>query len=196
MAAKVDESHRRRWAAMGLRMIEPAEGVRMLGAMLRDNRAAQLAAIPMDRARLPAQGGAFLNGLRVTASARAAAPAPRVVDMRRLLEEADAARRPAILLEYLAGQLVQVLALGEGAPVDTRRSIMEMGLDSLMAMELRNRLHAAFGVKVSVPQLLRGPSLAELGATLLESLERRGDEAPAGTEAPASPGPAWEEGSL
>ncbi|MBK7661306.1 MAG: SDR family NAD(P)-dependent oxidoreductase, partial [Betaproteobacteria bacterium] len=40
MAAKVDEQHRRRWAAMGLRMIEPVEGVRMLGAMLRDNRAA------------------------------------------------------------------------------------------------------------------------------------------------------------
>ncbi|MBK7661305.1 MAG: acyl carrier protein [Betaproteobacteria bacterium] len=89
-----------------------------------------------------------------------------------------------------------MLALGEGAPVDPRRSIMEMGLDSLMAMELRNRLHAAFGVKVSVPQLLRGPSLAELGATLLEALERRGDDAAAGAVAPALPEPAWEEGSL
>jgi NADPH:quinone reductase-like Zn-dependent oxidoreductase/NAD(P)-dependent dehydrogenase (short-subunit alcohol dehydrogenase family) len=53
MAAGVDTSHRRRWAALGLSMIDPAEGVSMLMQLLRANRHAVAAALPLTRSRLP-----------------------------------------------------------------------------------------------------------------------------------------------
>ncbi|RYG34319.1 MAG: hypothetical protein EON93_08255, partial [Burkholderiales bacterium] len=58
-------------------------------------------------------------------------------------------------------------ALGSTHKFDPRRSIVEMGMDSLMAMELRNRLLAVLNIRIPVTDLLEGPSAQELAASLL-----------------------------
>jgi aryl carrier-like protein len=192
MASGVSADHHRRWAAMGLQVIEPARGVAMLAEMLAGSQAPQLAAMPLVRSRLPANLGPFFAELRVGAKTAAPAAAAPVVDIRRQVEQAGAGGRIAVLQAFLADQLVKVLALGAGTQVDVRRSVMEMGLDSLMAMELRNRIQASVAVRVSVADLLRGPSVASLAQQLLDGMELA--QAKEGAAAEAEP--AWEQGSL
>ena len=172
MAAGVDASHRRRWAALGLAMIEPAEGVRMLMELLAANRHAVAAALPLTRARLPAGLAPFYSlltrpkaatGASSTVTAPASDWAPR-------LQAAAANERRALLADYLAEQVVKVLALGSGHAVDRQRSLLDLGMDSLMAMELRNRLQATGGLRLAVADLLQGPSIESLSAELAGQL--------------------------
>lgn len=191
MAAGVDESHQRRWAAMGLRMIEPSQGVRMLQDCLYRGTTAQMAALPLVRARLPKNLGPFFAELQADGTAVSEAAGTQAVDIRQRLDEVAPPERSALLVAFLSEQLVKVLALGVGATIDPQRSVMEMGLDSLMAMELRNRIQSSLGVRIAVGELLRGPSASQLAVMLLR-------EAGLSTEAPsvAAEEPAWEEGSL
>jgi len=194
MASGVGESHHRRWAAMGLQMIEPQHGVQMLQDLLYRAEAPQLAALPLVRSRLPAGLGPFLADLRVAAPSTTASTAAASVDMRRVLQATNAPARAAALSAFLADQIVKVLALGAGTRVDLQRSLMEMGLDSLMAMELRNRIQSSVGVRVAVGELLRGPSIAELAGIVLQEMGL--DTAAGAPEQIDIEEPAWEEGSL
>ena len=197
MAADVDEQHRKRWAALGLQMIEPAQGTRMLGELIDGAESAQFAALPLVRSRLPAQVPPLLRELRPRPRVAAvAASAPDDI-LARLAQAVDTAR-PALLQQFLTGQVVRVLALGDAQRADPHRSLMDMGMDSLMAMELRNRIQAALQVQVSVADLLRGPSLQELAQQVLALMAPAAGATPAAqaTGAVGATPAAWEEGEL
>lgn len=192
MAAEVDESHQRRWAASGLAMIEPAQGVRMLADLVLDGDRAEYAALPLVRERLPANLPPLLRELRPRPrTAATAAHALPGGDILQRLSDAVAEARPALLQQFLTDQVVRVLALGDAQRADPHRSLMDMGMDSLMAMELRNRIQSALKVQVSVVDLLQGPSLLELAGMVGKALMLRDEPAPAG-----APAPQWEEGTL
>ena len=59
-------------------------------------------------------------------------------------------------------------------PLDT------LGLDSLMAMELKNSLESKLGAQISVASLLQGPTIASLAAEAIANLgsDKTGDDAP------------------
>jgi len=61
------------------------------------------------------------------------------------LEPMPAARRSAALLGHVREEVVRVLQLAPGQAIDPDRGLKELGLDSLMAVELRNRLQASTG---------------------------------------------------
>ena len=56
------------------------------------------------------------------------------------LDDASPTRRREMLLAFVAEQVAQVLAAPSAAAIDSRQPLNELGLDSLMAVELRNRL--------------------------------------------------------
>ena len=122
MAAAVDEQHRRRWTAMGLAMIEPEDGVRMLQDLLYANRTAQAAALPLVRGKLPDKLSPFYAELtahrRPAGHSAAGAASPAVVDMLASLANARDGDRADLLSAFLAEQVVKVLALGASHQVD------------------------------------------------------------------------------
>ncbi len=102
-------------------------------------------------------------------------------------------RRRSMMEEYLKEQLGQVLKI-RPAEIDTQTPLRSFGLDSLMAIELRNRLEAGLGLKLSATIAFVHPTVTALGVHLggelglpLEpaepSLDRRGSAG----EASASP---------
>ncbi|HEY5730270.1 MAG TPA: amino acid adenylation domain-containing protein [Anaerolineales bacterium] len=82
---------------------------------------------------------------------------------------ADPSQREKLLQEFLQGQVARVLGMNPSRlsltqPLDT------MGLDSLMAMELKNSMESKMGVNLSVASLLQGPTISKLVAEALGNL--------------------------
>jgi aryl carrier-like protein len=195
MAAEVGEQHRRRWASMGLGMIAPEEGMRMLRQMLRSARAPQMAAMPLTRSRLPSNLGPFFSALTHAAPARSLDPAAAApVDILRRLSAATVDERPALLRDFLSAQVTKVLALGASYQMDPHRSLIAMGMDSLMAMELRNRIQTSLKAKVAVADLLQGPSVTSLTVMVLAGMDLPVQDQD--IQARSVEGVEWEEGIL
>ncbi|MDE2945317.1 MAG: SDR family NAD(P)-dependent oxidoreductase [Gemmatimonadota bacterium] len=94
-----------------------------------------------------------------------------------------AAEREDLLVSFVQGEVQAVLRLSS-APAPTV-GFFDLGMDSLMAVELRNRLNRAFSGTYTAPNTLvfDYPNIAELAAHLAEELGD-GGEAPARAPAP------------
>lgn len=77
---------------------------------------------------------------------------------------AGASLRP--LPELVAAELAAVLGLPHPEDVDMHRSLVDLGLDSLLALDLRNRLDRVTGRRVALGPLLAGATGAHLVAVL------------------------------
>jgi len=176
-------------------MIAPEAGVRMLEEILVRTASSQVAALPLMPERLP-HGAPFLSEIvtNTTSPNRPTADGSQARILAQLAEARGSARHD-LLQAYLCEQLVRIFALGAGYVVQSDRSLMEMGMDSLMAVELRNRLQADLKASVAVADLLAGPSVAQLAEQLMGQIEQQ--EHPAATQPPESGSAGeWEEGSL
>ncbi|WP_158607987.1 type I polyketide synthase [Nocardia panacis] len=74
----------------------------------------------------------------------------------------------AELTDYLATQIAAVLGISEDE-VDRGQPMDRLGLDSLMAADVRNRLRRDHDRYLTISELLTAPSLRELARTLAES---------------------------
>jgi acyl transferase domain-containing protein len=82
------------------------------------------------------------------------------------------ARTPlvAVPAQDTAGRFVSILAALLAIPaaeVDTSARLVSLGLDSLLALSLRDRIRKDFGVELAVQDLLGGATVAEMAATIL-----------------------------
>ena len=189
MAVDVGIDHHRRWSAMGLEMITPKSGMDMLAEMMASGAGPQVAAVPLVRTRLPASVAPFYSEL----VGRQATPVdgPPEIDIMGNLRAAEVSERQSILDAFLADQVQRALALPSLQAVDRHESLLNLGMDSLMAMELRNRLLRAIGVRVAVADLLEGASVTDIGRMLMRDLAI--DDA---KPAPVTADAGWEEGRL
>ena len=73
-------------------------------------------------------------------------------------------------MDQLRAQALQVLGVPPTTPVNPRLPLKEIGLDSLMAVELRNALTRAFGQALPVTLLFDYPTLDALAAQFLRLL--------------------------
>jgi NAD(P)-dependent dehydrogenase (short-subunit alcohol dehydrogenase family) len=69
-------------------------------------------------------------------------------------KDAPPKKRRQLLLEYVRTQVASVLGLKPGQPVRDKQPLMEMGFDSLMALELRTRLQAGLATDRLLPATL------------------------------------------
>ena len=154
-------------------VITPEVGVGML-AMLLERDVSRAAVLPMDWqewSRLyPAFAAApFLRRVVDGQATRAARDASEQVSMKAAVLAADEAARPAMVSDLVRRAVAAVLRLPI-SEVDVAMPLRNVGLDSLMALELRNTLQERIGVTVSLVALVEGPSVTELTALILGAL--------------------------
>lgn len=200
MAARLGEQHRRRWEAAGLRMIAPDAGLRAMHDLMARAESPRVAVMPLDFSVLVAPLPPLLLGL-VTPRDGASANTRDGAGSLRRLRAAPPTERGALLERLLAEQLMRVLAPGSDYRPESDRTLLELGMDSLMAVELRNRITTQLSVTVTVGDLMNGQTIRQLAATVFAQLPAL-DE-PAGEESTVTVAATddglvqdWETGSL
>jgi polyketide synthase 12/myxalamid-type polyketide synthase MxaB len=148
-----------RIAGQGMGTISPGEGLELLGRLMRGS-VVQVGVAPIDwptylgRAA-PGTGAVFLAGFAQDVPPPAtiiAAPAAEL-DLRSRLADAPPRKQRALLVAYVQERAARVLGVASDA-LDARIPLNEMGLDSLMAVELRNLLGAGLGLERPLPTTL------------------------------------------
>src|SRR6202043_2403885 len=91
---------------------------------------------------------------------------------------APTTQRHGLVLAHVQKSLAQVMAL-ESPELDPEESLSNLGLDSLMALELQHSLEESFGAKLPIELLMGIPSLNEFVTRLLDILAK-----PAASPAP------------
>jgi acyl carrier protein len=105
--------------------------------------------------------------------------------IREELAQATTTDRPLRLERYLQEQIARVLRRGVGS-IEPRTPFSALGMDSLMSLELRNRLEPDLGLKLPATLTWRCPTLESLVPHLLEQLELAGPASPVLASPPPS----------
>jgi NAD(P)-dependent dehydrogenase (short-subunit alcohol dehydrogenase family) len=171
MAAAADSDGLATLTARGMGALAPEQALEALGAYL-GSPAAQVGVIPVNwpawRERYPAFTAApFLSEVLAGEAPSLAAdePAPSRLD---LLALAPADRR-AVVIERLRRHAGAVLRLDAEA-IDLLEPLTACGIDSLMAVELKNRVDRDLGLAVPLVHYLDGSGIGRLAEVLLERL--------------------------
>ena len=195
VGAAAERSVEARATAQGIGAFSPEQGLRALEDLL-VRGPAQIAVMAVDWPKFLAKEKSerrrpFFSATAGATAKREAVQAPQESDdVRRQLENSPPKKRYALLMDYLRRQAVKVLSLDSSQPIDPKEPLTHLGLDSLMAVELRNLLGAGLSPTRNFPATLvfDYPTLAALTGFL--AIEVFGWNATAGqeTKAPASTG--------
>ena len=168
------------WLALGLGRIEPSEGLAHLERLLRDD-ATYAAVMPIHWPTFLAATSrgidhGFFRAMRSAPRAAGASPAvaPGVSVLARLRDLPGGQQRPA-LVDYLRERALNVLGLQSTTPVDPRMALKDTGLDSLMAVELRNALTRSLARPLPATLLFDYPTLDALADYLARVLDIASD---------------------
>ncbi|MGW0884894.1 SDR family NAD(P)-dependent oxidoreductase [Streptomyces sp. NPDC002671] len=190
LTGQLNELDRARLAKAGAQAMSAAEGLALFDQGVRSGLPLVVTA-HLDRAALRVQdaqgtlppvmrslvprGGARPNRAGAESGA-AAAGADQFAGM-------SAAERRQALVNLVRKQAAAVLGHGSASAVDVDRGFVEMGFDSLTAVELRNRLATATGVRLSATVIFDCPTPVDLARQIHERLSPiDDDDAPAPVE--------------
>jgi polyketide synthase 12 len=174
MAGKLSEMDWGRLARRGLRPLSDADGLALLDAAM---TGAEAVPVP---ARVSGDGAdgfdvpPLLSALAPRPIRRASGAPPADPGLGGLPPE----ERDRALLRVVRTQAALVLGLAGPDAVGAERSFRDLGFDSLTAVELRNRLSAATGLKLSPTLVFDHPAPATLAAHLARELAGAAGPAP------------------
>ena len=172
MTAHLDEADRARLSRAGFPPLPTDQALALLDAAL-DAPEAQLLPLPLDARALARQArdGALPPLLRELAGSpvRRAARAP-VADMSARLAAMGPAERLDALLTLVRAEGAAVLGHASAEAIRPDRAFKELGFDSLTAVEFRNRLGAAVGLRLPTTLVFDHPTPEALAARLRDEL--------------------------
>jgi acyl carrier protein len=176
MTAELGKADLARMARFGIEALGEERGLALFDSALAAG-SAQAVAIALNRSGLRAQAAAgslppMLSSL-VKVPARRRASGSLAAKLAALPE----AEREGAVLDLVRAEVAAVLGHGSGAQVDPDRAFKELGFDSLAAVELRNRLNLATGLRLQATTVFDYPSAGGL-ASRIGKLLSPGDGSP------------------
>ena len=161
-----------RLALVGVRSMAPAQALDVLEQMLRQD-VTQVAAVPVDwrqyRQFYSAGSESPLLSQLASEETDIQPQAGHPGEKRDAILAAEPAARLGLLQSYLRDQVARVLGLS-ASRLDVEQPLSNLGLDSLMAVELKNRIAVDLGVNVPMVKFLQGPSVAQAATQILDEL--------------------------
>ncbi|MFH9735982.1 SDR family NAD(P)-dependent oxidoreductase [Streptomyces sp. NPDC017260] len=175
MGARLDEVTLRRAERSGLPALGTEENLALFDQALTAGEPA-LVPLRIEAAALRARPEGIppvLRGLvraparRHAAAAAAGGPGGLLADR---LAGKPAAERERIVSDLVRTQIATVLGHGNGSVIDPRRAFTDLGLDSLAAVELRNALGSATGLRLTSTLIFDHPTPRALTEHVLDKV--------------------------
>jgi hypothetical protein len=170
MTDALGEDARARMRRLGVDALATEEGLKLLDAACNAEEALM---VPMrlngGALRGQAAAGllpAVLRDLVPRTSEQVIGDEPESLALR--LASAPASEREDIVLELVRSEVAVVLGHRSSRAIESQRAFSEIGFDSLTAIELRNRLTAATGVRLATTLVFDHPTPLAVARHLLE----------------------------
>ncbi|MGX1855444.1 SDR family NAD(P)-dependent oxidoreductase [Streptomyces sp. NPDC055299] len=186
MAAEIGTTHVDRLNRSGLVTMSPAEGLALFDAALSGEYGPVVLPVRLDLPALQARAtsGALPSVLadvvRTPAGPARAAKSGKVsgAALRTRLSELSEDERRRMLLDVVRENVAAVLGHSQGGAIDDEQPFKDLGLDSLTAVELRNRLASATGLTLPATLLFDLPSPSVLAHHLLTRMGSQESKSP------------------
>ncbi|WP_030992164.1 type I polyketide synthase [Streptomyces sp. NRRL WC-3744] len=172
MGAALDEAARERIAAYGVPGLSATRSLELFDAAVR-SRAPHLVPVEIDAAavrRRPDGTPPLLTGLVRPVNRRAAASGAPATATDGRLAALPAADRDRALLDLVRTEVAAVLRHDGPSAIDPGRAFTDLGFDSLAAVELRNRLGAATGLRLPATLVFDHPTSRALAEHVRDTL--------------------------
>jgi aryl carrier-like protein len=168
MAARAAHEHER-LPASSLHGFDNERGFEMLERALL-LRTPQVVAMPFDWSAWQERHGGRGSGALIEELAQPVAEKRSCALVSRdTLLAAEPSRRPELIVASLRDYLASACGIASG-DLSPDQPLMMVGLDSLMALELKHKIETEWRVRVSLLHFLQRPTLAHLGDLLAEHL--------------------------
>jgi acyl carrier protein len=194
--AAAQENRGERLASRGIDTLTPDEGTELLGRLIQ-RPIAEVGLVRMSVRRWVesyprAAATPFLAELREQEGRDAAAAASPTHQLRETLQELSPTERRDALERHVVGSIGAVLRL-PAERIDAHTPFVSYGMDSLMSLEIRNRLEPSLGLRLSAALLYTYPTTAALVDHLLGELNLYSIEDAASVDGLVIPDPATAE---
>lgn len=158
-----------RFARIGVNAIGPEQAFRILGRLLSENSHAQVTVCGIQWGRWRHITGAAASPTWRHLAAPSGGEQESAPDsFHDRLSVTPREQWPATFQQRLAGHFAAVLGTSESR-LDPERPIADLGLDSLMAVELRTKIQSDMGVTLSTMQVFSGETLSSLARSMAET---------------------------
>ncbi|ERN42091.1 polyketide synthase module [Rubidibacter lacunae KORDI 51-2] len=165
----------RRGERQGMGSINPQQVLVALEGVLRQPEIPQVGLAAIDwttAARLSPQWRAWPYLADFAASGAEMSPEgdTAIASFVQQLQQAPAPEQRALLATFVRQQVAQVLGMADPEAIDAEAGFFDLGMDSLTAVELRNRLQTGLGISIAATSLMDYPTLAALLEFLADRL--------------------------
>ncbi len=166
MASEVDPDSAASWRRRGLRALTPTAGLAALDELLDRRAEGHVAVLPIDwsaYARWAGPGSSRLFARLVGPSDAHESSTPALLTT---LAELPVSEHQAHIREHLRRRIRDTLGFDGDRLIEDRRRLFDLGVDSLTAVELRNRLSADTGLALGSTLIFDHPTVESLAAHL------------------------------
>ena len=173
MTGDLSEADLSRMARSGIRALSSEHGLELFDAALNSSEALLLP-IPLDFTALRAQArtgmlpSLLTNLVRVPTGGHRSSE--RGASLALHLAGVPETEREGIVLDLVRAQVATVLGHASPETIDTQRAFKELGFDSLTAVELRNRLNTATGLRLPATLIFDYPTTTTITTHILNQL--------------------------
>ncbi|ELR97616.1 acyl carrier protein, partial [Gloeocapsa sp. PCC 73106] len=157
--ASIGAAARQKVSFKGIGAIEPEEGLAILEKLMSES-VTQVGVIPIDWSEFPAISPFFADFSRKSSQHK--------FDLLEQLKSKRPHERQAFLVAYLQTEISKVLGLPTGQYPHPEQGFFELGMDSLMSIELRNRLEANLGQGIPATAIFQYPTIKALAQYIIE----------------------------
>jgi acyl carrier protein len=186
MTAVLNGRDQLRWARQGIDGIVPEQGTNALRFLLQVPSISQAAAISIrwDTFLVSASASApfFSEMARKYKVQNRVQPGHSPSGFLQEFIKAPATRQQPMLRTYVREQTRQILGLDATESIDLNQPLRELGLDSLMAVELRNMFSTSLEIDLPATLLFDYPTLIALSTYLSSQLLSTGTPKPASSQ--------------
>ena len=169
------ESTHRQLQARGIDGISPAQGIKALELLIQRPDLTQVGVVPIDwsrmRATIPAIDPLLSSLLTNPTKEQGRSTNQPETEWTQALLGLPQHERLNKLSELLRSELGKVLGYSSANPPSTEIGFFDLGMDSLMSVELKSRLSRKLGIDISPTLIFKHPNISALAPQLLARID-------------------------